>query len=279
MLTTVEARNRQGDLLVMPLEDDSSGLRISDIEGLDPVKATIVSSSFANQDGEEEQSARRDPRNLKIQIELVPDPEVNPNQTVRSLRQQVYKFFMTKTRVNLRFVMDDGLEVEINGRVETCTSAMFTREPAVDVVVFCGKPDFLELAPELVEGSTTSGDTPMTIDYAGSVETGIQFVLSVDRPLDSFSIFHTPIGGEQIQTLDFDNVPLEAGDVLTIDTSRGPSKGATLVRAGVTSSVLRGVSPQSKWIELMPGDNDIRVYAEGAAVPFVIQYTNRYGGL
>lgn len=262
----------------MPLDDDSSGLRIADIEGLDPVKATIVSSGFANQDGEQEQSAKREARNVKMKVELVPDPEINPDQTVRSLRKEIYKFFMPKTRVNLRFLMEDGLEVDIMGRVETCAAALFTQEPAVDISVICHKPDFLELAPEVFPGSTTAGETPMIIDYEGDIETGIRLVLEVDRPLPSFSVYHIPEGGG-IQTLDFDNVPLEAGDVLTIDTNPGPTKGATLVRSGVTSSVLRGVSPQSKWIELMPGLNELRVYAEGAEIPLAIQYTNRYGGL
>jgi hypothetical protein len=71
---------------------------------------------------------------------------------------------------------------------------------------------------------------------------------------------------------------LVAGDVLSINTVTG-SKGATLTRAGVESSVLYGISPQSSWLELMPGVNTIRVYATGAAIPLSIEYINRYGGL
>jgi hypothetical protein len=261
--------------LVLPLEDDSSGFRVAEIEGLDPVKATIVSSSFANIDGEQYQSAKREARNIKLQIELVPDPETD---TVRDLRKRIYKFFMPKTEVNLRFYMEDGLEVDIIGRVETCEAALFTREPAVNISVICGKPDFLELVPELVDGDTTSGETPMTIDYVGDVDTGILLVLNVDRSLPSFSVYHTP-PGDEVRTLDFDNVPLVAGDVLSIDTRRGPTKGATLLRAGTTTSVLYGISPQSNWIELVQGSNAVLVFAEGAAVPLTIQYTNRFGGL
>lgn len=270
----VEARTRQGDLLGLPLDDDSSGFRVADIEGLDPVKANIVSSSSANQDGEEYQSSRRDPRNIKLKIELVPDPVTD---TVYSLRKTLYKFFMPKSEVHLRFFMLDGLEVDIVGRVETCEAALFTKEPTMNISVFCGRPDFYEITPELVPGFTTDGDVPMVIDYAGSIETGIKFTLSVDRAMDSFSIFHLP-PSEDIQALDFDNVPLLAGDVVEISTVRR-AKGATLLRAGTTSSVLYGISPQSKWIELMPGPNEVRVYSEGAAVPFVIEYLNRYGGL
>ncbi|ATN93669.1 minor tail protein [Streptomyces phage Scap1] len=274
MLQLVEVRTRQGDLLSLPLEDDSSGFRVAEIEGLDPVKATLVSSSFANMDGEEYQSSRREPRNIKLQIELDPDPETD---TVYGLRKQIYKFFMPKSEVSFRFYMSDGLEVDIVGRVETCESALFTQEPAVDISVMCFKPDFYELTPELVEGTTTSGETPITIEYAGNIETGIQLTLNVDRTLPEFSVFHVPPNDETVQ-LDFDSDPLEPGDVLTISTVRG-SKGAILTRAGVESSVLYGISPQSKWIELQPGTNTIRVYAEGADIPLTIQYINKYGGL
>ena len=275
MLQLVEVRTRQGDLLSLPLEDDSSGLRVTEIQGLDPVKATLVSSSFANMDGEEYQSSRREPRNIKLQIELDPDPETG--DTVYGLRKTIYKFFMPKSEVSFRLFMSDGLEVDIVGRVETCETALFTQEPAVDISVMCFKPDFYELTPELVEGTTTSGETPITIEYAGSIETGIQLTLNVDRALPEFSVFHVP-PSDETKTMDFDNFPLEAGDVLNISTVRG-AKGATLTRAGVTSSVLYGISPQSNWIELQPGTNTIRVYAEGADIPLTIQYQNKHGGL
>lgn len=274
MLQVVEVRTRQGDLLSLPLEDDSSGLRVVEIEGLDPVKATLVSSSFANMDGEEYQSSRREPRNIKLKIELDP---VGETDTVYGLRKQIYKFFMPKSEVSFRLYMIDGLEVDIVGRVETCETALFTQEPTVEISVMCFKPDFYELTPELVPGTTTSGEVPITIDYAGSIETGIQLTLNVDRSLPEFSVYHVP-PNDETKTMDFDNFPLVAGDVLTISTVRG-AKGATLTRAGVTTSVLYGISPQSNWIELQPGTNTIRVYAEGADIPLTIQYQNKHGGL
>jgi len=274
VLTAVEARSRQGDLLSLPLGDDSSGFRIAKIEGLDPVKATLVSSSFANEDGEQYQSSRRETRNIRFNIELDPDPETD---TVRSLRKKLYRFFMPESEVRLTFVLEEGLDVDIVGRVESCETDHFSQEPAVDISIICFDPDFYDPTPIVVPGETTEGETPMVITYDGTTEVGIKFVLNVDRALPEFTVYHVP-PNDSVRTLEFDNAPLEAGDVLTISTVRG-SKGATLVRAGVTSSILYGVSPQSNWIELMPGDNNIRVYAEGAAVPRELEYINKYGGL
>ncbi len=53
MLIKVEARTSSGALLILPLDDVSSGYVVEEIEGLDPVKATLVSSSFAQADGEQ----------------------------------------------------------------------------------------------------------------------------------------------------------------------------------------------------------------------------------
>jgi hypothetical protein len=71
---------------------------------------------------------------------------------------------------------------------------------------------------------------------------------------------------------------LVSGDVLTISTVSG-NKYVTLKRASVVSSLLYGISPTSKWLEFLPGDNYIRVYATGATIPYTITYTKRYGGL
>lgn len=274
MLTAVEARSRQGDLLVLPLEDATSGFIVAGIAGLDPVKATLVSSSFANSDGEQYQSSRRETRNIKLKLELDPDPEL---ETVRDLRKRLYRFFMPESEVRLTFLLEEGLDVDIVGVVETCETDHFSQEPAVDISIICFEPDFYDPTPVVIEGATTAGETPIVIAYDGTTETGIQLVLNVNRTLPEFTVYHVP-PDDTIRTLEFDNFPLAAGDVLTISTVAG-SKGATLVRSGTSSSVLYGVSPQSNWIELMPGDNSIRVYAEGAAVPLEIEYITKYGGL
>lgn len=272
MLTTIEVRNNQGALLSLPLEDISNGLIVEDVEGLDPVKATIVSSSFALMDGVQYHSSRREARNIKLRLGLEPDYVLT---TVRDLRNRLYNFFMPKTEVSLRFYVD-GLTVNILGRVESFETPLFTKEPVVDISIICFDPDFIDLAPIKFSGMSTSASTETVVSYKGSVETGLQFALKVDRALTAFTFYHRPPDGT-LRSLDF-SASLVAGDVLTISTVSG-AKGATLTRANTNSSLLYAISPQSNWIELMPGDNNIRVYAVGAGIPFDITYTNRYGGM
>lgn len=273
MLTKFDVRTAQGDQVTLELDDTSQGYIVQEISGLDPVKATLVSSSFAGTDGEQYQSSRRETRNIKIQLGLDPDPFTD---TVRSLRKRLYGYFMPKSEVTLVFYMDDGLTVNIVGRVESCETALFTQEPAVDISIICYDPDFYVPTPVRIPGSSTAGNVNSVVSYDGEVETGIVFKLSVNRTLTDFSIYHTLPSGE-LRQLDF-SAPLVSGDVLTISTVTG-DKGATLSHLGSSSSVLYAISPQSSWIEMAPGKNLLRVYAAGAGVPYTIDYTTRYGGL
>lgn len=273
MLTDIEVRTPQGTLLNLPLQDISNGFILEEVKGLDPVKATLVSSSFAGMDGEQYHSSRRDKRNLLFQIGLEPNYSVD---TVEDLRRRLYAFFMPKSQVNLRFRMSDGLDLDISGRVESFETALFSDDPTIDISVLCYDPDFYYATPVVVNGSTVTDPTDITVSYLGTVETGILFELNVDRSLSAFTIYHRPPGGST-RSLDFSSF-LNAGDVIRVNTVTG-NKSVTLTRSGTESSILSGMSPQSNWIELQPGDNLFRVYAEGAAIPYSVTYTTRYGGL
>jgi hypothetical protein len=166
--------------------------------------------------------------------------------------------------------------VDIVGYIETCECPLFTDKPKATISILCMDPDFLDLSDDVISGNTTSGTTETLVTYDGTVDTGIEFVLNVDRTLTEFTIYHRPPDGT-LRSLDF-AASLILGDVVTISTVRG-NKFATLTRAGTNSSLLYAVSPQSNWIEFQNGDNHIRIYALGAAIPYTITYTNRYGGL
>lgn len=273
MITMMEVRTLQGTLLSLPLDDASSGISVQNIDGLDPVKATIVSSSFAGMDGEQYQSSRREFRNITMTLGLEPDYVAN---SVRDLRAQLYNFFMPKSQIILRFYTDDGLTVDIMGRVESFTSPLFTSTPKADISIICFDPDFVGIDPVVLSASTVSTMVNSHLNYEGSIETGFVFKLNVNRALSEFTIYNTP-SDNTVRTLDF-SASLISGDVLTISTVSG-NKSVLLTRSGITTSVLYGMSAQSNWIEFFPTDNFYRIYAVGAAIPYTITYTPRYGGL
>jgi hypothetical protein len=273
MLSSIDVRSIQGALLTLPLNDISDGLIVEEIGGLDPVKATLVTSSFANVDGEQYHSSRRESRNITFQLGLEAD---YLNFTVSDLRARLYQYFMPKSLVSLTLHTTEGLNVDISGVVESFESPLFAKEPAVNISVMCFDPDFVDPDLVVLTGNSTPGASVRTVNYLGTVDTGIDFFLNVNRTMTELTIYQTSSDGT-LRSLDFAG-SLSSGDVLEISTISG-AKGAWVTRAGVRSSVLYGVSPQSNWIEFSPGSNTIRIYAEGAGVPYELKYMNRYGGL
>lgn len=283
MLTRVEVLNRRGSILNLTFDDPSNGLIVADIDGLDPVDAVLVSSTFAGKDGSQYQSSQRGNRNLLIKLDLEPD---YISTSVQDLRNSLYNYFMPKSEVRLRFFNDSGLEVDIWGRVENFNSKLFTDTPTASISLLCFDPDFIDPTPVDISGTSTasseSEDGTTEILYPGTVETGVEFTLNVDRTIGEFTIYHTTPGSPAAKTFDF-AAPLVAGDILRISSITG-AKGITLTRSGTESSLLRGKSPQSPWLELEPGENSIRVYVAGEyddedGVPFTISFATRYGGL
>lgn len=273
MIVLIEARTPQGTLLSLPLDDISGGYSLQRVDGLDPVKATIISSPFANGDGEDYQSSHREKRNIVMKLGIETDYITN---TVRSLRRGLYAFLRPKAYVSLRLYDDEGLTVNIDGRVESFVSDLFSQEPTVDISILNFDPDFLNVSPSTFSGSTVSTSATTIVDYDGDIETGFVFTLNVNRTLGEVTIYNTGEDGI-VRSLDI-QASFVSGDVVKVSTVSG-DKYVTLTRLGVTSSLLYAMSTQSDWIELNPGENHFRAYATGAAIPYSVTYTERYGGL
>lgn len=281
MLSKVEVTTPQGAELELPLGDPLDGYLVKEIEGLDPVKATLVSSSVANMDGEQYHSSRRESRNIVFTIGLEPGSNTG---TGRQLRTNLYKIFMPQTSVTMRFYVSDLGFVDIEGRVETFVCPMFEQEMEATISLICYDSNFVKPDPITFEGDTTSGTVETLVNYAGEIETGFAFSITADQDLDQgLTIFHRG-PDNTFSSLDFTE-PLSAGDVLNISTVSG-AKGATLTSDITgTDSILYGITPESNWINLFPGSNYIRVYVEevevgvSVVIPFTITYTVQYGGL
>lgn len=269
----VEARNTNGDLLVLELEDVSDGLVVTEIDGLGPVKASVISSNFAQLDGTDYQNSSRAERNIVIKLALEPD---YVSTSVYDLRDRLYNFFMTEAEVALRLYLINDLVVDTVGRVEDFDPKIFTQEPSVDISILCFDPDFIDITPVEIDGNTVSTSTETTVAYPGTSPVGFLFTLEVDRTLSAFTLYHRAPGGS-LYSMDVAG-SFVAGDIVRISTVNR-QKYATLTRSGMTTSLLNGVSVQSTWFQLVRGNNTFRAYATGAAIPYTVEYTPRYGGL
>lgn len=273
MLSKIEITNSRGNVLSLPMEEDDGYYQVAGIDGLDPVKATLVSTSYAGTDGELFQSAKLPARNIKINLDL--DPDFDP-KTWTDLRRDLYPFFMPKSQITLRFYLTSGLYLDIVGIIESMSSALFEEDPTVEISIMCYQPDFVDARIITIEAQTVDSTTNIEIDYPGTVQTGTILTLHVNRDVEEFTIYNMDEGGKLYQ-LDFTG-SLISGDTLVISSLRG-NKGITLTRSSVSSSFLYGRSPQSSWIEFTEGLNQFRVYTLGDPIPYDLQYVVRYGGL
>lgn len=280
MLYKLDVITPQGDVLELPFEDDSEGYTVKPIEGLDPVKATLVSSSFANSDGEQYHSSRREARDIELKLGLEPNQFTG---TGRQLRNNLYKYLMPKANVKLRFY-DTELDVEfvdIEGVVEVFDCPLFVPEIEATINIRCYEPDFVSPEVTTVIGYLTDTTDETLIEYNGTVETGFKFRVLVGgiEELPNFTIYHR--GPDNVTTtLEFEETLINS-DILEISTVTG-SKGAMLYNDLTGDrSILYGITPESNWINLFPGKNYIRVFSEDVApgLPYYIEYTTKYGGL
>jgi hypothetical protein len=168
----------------------SSGITVRDIEGLDPVAASLSTSSMAQQDGAQPQNARRDTRNILMKLGLEPDWL---SQTPQSLREQLYDYLMTKANVTLTFYRDDQAFATTEAQVEDFQAPLFSSDPEADVSVICYDPDFYGFIQE-VDSNTRSDQIPEIITYDGSSPAGIIFSMQVDRPMSEVTLYNrTPV--------------------------------------------------------------------------------------
>lgn len=273
MLDKVDITNSRGNILSLFVEENDGPYQVNDIEGLDPGKAVLSSTSYAGADGEIFQSAKRPPRNIKYKLDF--DPDFNP-KNYADLRNDLYTWFMPKAKITQRFYMSSGLYLDIDGVVESNDSPIFEEDPDASISVMCYNPDFIDGRMVSIDGFTVDDTTNTDIEYPGTVEAGMVLTLHLNRAASGFSIYNVDEGG-RTQQFDFSG-SLLSGDELVISSLRG-NKGVTLTRASVSSSFLYGRSAQSSWIQFMEGLNQFRVFATGDPIPYTLEYRVRYGGL
>lgn len=274
MIEKIEVRTLFGKQLTLQMQDSDNGLFIKELEGLDPTKANIVTTSFAGRDGVQRQASRREARYPKIKLGFDPGAGLS----VSSLRDELYKLFMTKMQITLRYFRTDGLVVDVEGEIEDFVSPRNTQDPDATIHIFCFDPDFKGIVTKVANGQTVTGEDAegRILDYAGTVETGFLFKMTVPYNVPVFSLTNIP-GDNNARVLDF-NYPMQAGDLIEISTVTG-DKGAWVTRGGQRKSALNGVSAISDWVNLYQGENLISVFMEGAPVNFTIEYTDKYGGI
>lgn len=223
MLTQVNVyASKQPDLELptTPEATSSAPIQIRNATGLGPAVADINISPFGSSDGGYFRGSTIAKRNIVLTLGFNPNWD---DQTISSLRVQLYRYFMTKKKVRLRFITDEHPDMEIVGYVESCEPNIFSRDPEMQVSIICPNPDFVAVAATVVTGFTVSSTGDATIfDYIGTVPTGyILKIMSIPENVSfggDISILH--FVGDQIGSAD-DLVILELASGVAVINATG----------------------------------------------------------
>lgn len=253
-------------------------IHIRNIEGLGPVKANINTTPYGSLDGEFYTGANIGSRNIVLTLGFNPDWS---EETVSSLRQKIYGYFMPKLPVTLRLFSDELPAVEILGYTETCEPNVFSQDPEMQISVICPLPDFVAVSPSIVIGDAVTDADWEEFSLLSNVLTSILVELSrTSGTYDGLVTIEHKTLAPVTHKFEFGG-SVAVGIDLQINTGRGIKAAENVVVAtGEKINLLNSMSADSEWIALEPGVNKLRVLTESATpMPFKLTYHERFGGL
>ena len=277
MLTEVKAYSAWRSAPILQLDEDGRTetdlVQILNIEGVDPVKATVATSPYGSVDGTSYTGSSVLNRNIVLTI------KPNPNWdtwTYENLRKLLYSYFMPKLVVRLVFYSDDFPPVEIYGVVEGVEGTIFSKEPTLQVSVVCPDPYFRAVNPTILTGQN---GVLNTFEYNGNVESGM--VVKVTHVSGTPTTIGIQLG---------DPKETHFGVMASINSSKYFELSSIPMQkyvqnvnigTGVIDNLLSNVYIQegSLWPSLQPGTNEFRVITDAGVQDYQLIFYERFGGL
>ncbi len=250
MLKKVVITNYLGETVEYKIEgvqaDDESGLFITSIDGLGPVKATINMMDLATTNGQLYNSARLSGRNIVIKALFT------EATSIEEARLLSYKYFPIESKVNIKIVTDFRT-AETDGYVESNEPDIFSEREGCQISILCEKPyfnggtesmTFRKIKPtftfpfgngsltekEIMLSTVTSEGNYTEYIYNGDIETGITVNADI-LPSD----FTSKVTGISVSD---DN-----GKTITIDGTKIASQVPNTSPSGQLSTMIFRVGP------------------------------------
>lgn len=280
MLTEVKAYSSLPSAPKLLLSDtgraETDLVQIYGIDGLEPVKASVNTSSFGAIDGSVLTGSNVADRNIVLNLHPNPDWDTWAYDSIRKL---LYAYFMPKRAVRLVFESDDTVPVQIEGVVESITPDLFSKDPEFQVSIICPDPYFTAVDPVVIYGqSVRQGGATLDIDYKGNVEAGVYIKVNhVGTPLPTFigiqlgelalTFFRVVAGVSTSKYFEISSLPANKF-IRNVDMT-----------LGTITNLLSKIEQGSSWPILMPGHNDFSVYTDAGSQSWELRYYERFGGL
>ena len=250
MLTEIRVQNtRRAELpeLELPLFNPGR-FPVVFVDGLNPVKAELSSSPYANLPGEYYLNSRVGKRNIVLTLGL--SPSYFEGEDAETLRKNLRQWFNPQTPIRIEVVTTDKT-LQIEGVVETFESPLFVQETQVQVSIICHDPYFRAmLSKSIVHGGENGSAFEVVND--GDVSVG-------------FELFVNP--GGTVGDGDFRLSNETAGGVLSVNYDWN-SSGTTVYMnstprekqliAGGGTQLIGNLHRGFVWPVLAPGPNILR---------------------
>jgi hypothetical protein len=264
------------------LSAQTDAIQIRGVEGIGPVKADVTSTPFATR-GALIQGTSVGARNIVLKLGLSPDWV---DQTVASLRQLLYRYFLPEAWTKLRFTSDELPPVDIEGTVESCDPNIFSEDPEMIVSILCPRPDFVDPEAVIMTGEVSDGPNPanrVEFEYIGSVKTGFELKVELAEGNPSFTgafdlgLWQDPDVDSEGR-LRVNPAVIDADQYLHINTIPGSKRVEHIGFGGQETTALGAMYFQ--WVEIQPGTNTLIIYSDDDPVGlhWTLAYFNRFAG-
>jgi Phage tail protein len=277
VLTEVKAYSswRSAPTLLLDADGRAEGdlIQIRNIDGLDPVKASVNTSPYGSVDGASYIGSSVQSRNIVLSLKPRPDWDI---WTYENLRRLVYSYFMPKLITRLVFYSDDMIPVEIYGVVEGVSVNLFSKDPELQVSIVCPDPYFTALDPTVITG--VNGEVE-TFDYNGNVESGM--IVRVTHVSGAPTTIGIQLGDPKVT---YFGVAADVNSTKYFEMSSIPMRKYVQnvnIGTGVIDNLLSNVYLQegSLWPVLEPGENEFRVVTDAGVQDYELIFYERFGGL
>ena len=279
---TLKVENERGDQLELTHSNDYT---VTNVEGLNPPKATINTAVVASFDVPRYNSSRMGERNLVLTVVIENEIERN--------RLNLYQHFKPKKPCKL-YYKNASRDVSIVGYVETFEVSLFDNRQMAQISVICPDPFFQALAERTVDfrsvtplfhfpfAATAAGvpyseqetNVSKVIINGGDVESGVLITLHANGPVSNPVLYN-------VDTRESLGLTLQDGDTVTINTNKG-QKSILLNRGGVTTNIINRLVRGSSWFQIASGENTFTYTVADdltANLTVTFQHTDKYEGV
>ena len=246
---------------------------------------TNINTSSGIADGSQYNSARMQERNIVITLRL--------RGAIEASRQYLYTIFPPKMPCKL-YWKSRNRDVRISGYVELVEGDLFSEQETMQVSIICPKPYFEGLAAIQEELSSSirlfefpftieepipiseHADVPrITLQNNGDVSCGLTAEIGISGDVTGLRLYNAATGQLMRLTENF-----QEGDRIFISTISG-EKEVTLYRNGTQSSLLAKLASGSKWVQLLPGNNEIILLTDEGTdyVRVILTAAEMFGGV